>query len=183
MDILPLLTLLLQANGGAGAPPRGEDALSRLVSALNAPAENEGEQFAQLLSLLSAPARGGQAAQPAHTQGAPADTDALARLLALLQAEAPPAQFAPPPASPDPPARAENTSNPATTAWAVTEAENTSNPAAGGVWAGAREENASNPAAGGMQENEEALAPVRRIANEEILRLLAAALSALNSDL
>ena len=148
MDILPLLTLLLQANGGAGAPPRGEDALSRLVSALNAPA------------------RGGQAEKPAHTHGAPADTDALARLLALLQAEAPPAQFAPPPASPDPPARAETTSKPATTAWAVTEAEN-----------------ASNPAAGGMQENEEALAPVRRIANEEILRLLAAALSALNSDL
>ena len=37
MDILPLLTLLLQAKGGAGAPPQGEAALARLVSALNAP--------------------------------------------------------------------------------------------------------------------------------------------------
>lgn len=152
MDILPLLTLLLQAKGGAGAPPQGEAALARLVSALNAPA------------------RGEQAAP--QGRGAPADTDALARLLSLLQAEAPPAQFAPPPASPDPPARAETTSKPATTAWAVTEAENASKPATGGVQAAAR-----------AQENEEALAPVRRIADEEILRLLAAALSALNSDL
>lgn len=152
MDILPLLTLLLQAKGGAGAPPQGEAALARLVSALNAPA------------------RGEQAAP--QGRGAPADTDALARLLSLLQAEAPPAQFAPPPASPDPPARAENASKPATTAWAVTEAGNASKPATGGVQAAAR-----------AQENEEALAPVRRIADEEILRLLAAALSALNSDL
>ena len=162
MDILPLLTLLLQAKGGAGAPPQGEAALARLVSALNAPAR--GEQAApQERSARQAAPQEGNAPQG---RGAPADTDALARLLSLLQAEAPPAQFAPPPASPDPPARAETTSKPATTAWAVTEAEN-----------------ASNPAAGGMQENEEALAPVRRIANEEILRLLAAALSALNSDL
>ena len=162
MDILPLLTLLLQAKGGAGAPPQGEAALARLVSALNAPAR--GEQAApQERSARQAAPQG---------RGAPADTDALARLLSLLQAEAPPAQFAPPPASPDPPARAETTSNPATTAWAVTEAENASKPATGGVQAAAR-----------AQEREESLAPVRRIADEEILRLLAAALSALNSDL
>lgn len=162
MDILPLLTLLLQAKGGAGAPPQGEAALARLVSALNAPAR--GEQAApQERSARQAAPQG---------RGAPADTDALARLLSLLQAEAPPAQFAPPPASPDPPARAENASKPATTAWAVTEAGNASKPATGGVQAAAR-----------AQENEEALAPVRRIADEEILRLLAAALSALNSDL
>lgn len=162
MDILPLLALLLQAKGGAGAPPQGEAALARLVSALNAPAR--GEQAApQERSARQAAPQG---------RGAPADTDALARLLSLLQAEAPPAQFAPPPASPDPPARAENASKPATTAWAVTEAGNASKPATGGVQAAAR-----------AQENEEALAPVRRIADEEILRLLAAALSALNSDL
>ena len=162
MDILPLLTLLLQAKGGAGAPPQGEAALARLVSALNAPAR--GEQAApQERSARQAAPQG---------RGAPADTDALARLLSLLQAEAPPAQFAPPPASPDPPARAETTSKPATPAWAVTEAGNASKPATGGVQAAAR-----------AQENEEALAPVRRIADEEILRLLAAALSALNSDL
>ena len=163
MDILPLLTLLLQAKGGAGAPPQGEAALARLVSALNAPAR--GEQAApQERSARQAAPQG---------RGAPADTDALARLLSLLQAEAPPAQFAPPPASPDPPARAENASKPATGGvWAVTEAENASKPATGGVQAAAR-----------AQENEEALAPVRRIADEEILRLLAAALSALNSDL
>lgn len=162
MDILPLLTLLLQAKGGAGAPPQNEAALARLVSALNAPAR--GEQAApQERSARQAAPQG---------RGAPADTDALARLLSLLQAEAPPAQFAPPPASPDPPARAENASKPATTAWAVTEAGNASKPATGGVQAAAR-----------AQENEEALAPVRRIADEEILRLLAAALSALNSDL
>lgn len=146
MDILPLLTLLLQAKGGAGAPPQGEAALARLVSALNAPAR--GEQTApQERSARQAAPQG---------RGAPADTDALARLLSLLQAEAPPAQFAPPPASPDPPARAENASKPAT----------------GGVQAAAR-----------AREREEALAPVRRIADEEILRLFAAALSALNSDL
>ena len=168
MDILPLLTLLLQAKGGAGAPPQGEAALARLVSALNAPAR--GEQAApQERSARQAAPQEGNAPQG---RGAPADTDALARLLSLLQAEAPPAQFAPPPASPDPPARAENASKPATTAWAVTEAGNASKPATGGVQAAAR-----------AQENEEALAPVRRIADEEILRLLAAALSALNSDL
>lgn len=163
MDILPLLTLLLQAKGGAGAPPQGEAALARLVSALNAPAR--GEQAApQERSARQAAPQG---------RGAPADTDALARLLSLLQAEAPPAQFAPPPASPDPPARAENASKPATGGvWAVTEAENASKPATGGVQAAAR-----------AQEREESLAPVRRIADEEILRLLAAALSALNSDL
>lgn len=163
MDILPLLTLLLQAKGGAGAPPQGEAALARLVSALNAPAR--GEQAApQERSARQAAPQG---------RGAPADTDALARLLSLLQAEAPPAQFAPPPASPDPPARAENASKPATGGvWAVTEAENASKPATGGVQAAAR-----------ARESEEALAPVRRIADEEILRLLAAALSALNSDL
>ena len=162
MDILPLLTLLLQAKGGAGAPPQNEAALARLVSALNAPAR--GEQAAP-------PERSARQTAP-QGRGAPADTDTLARLLSLLQAEAPPAQFAPPPASPDPPARAENASKPATTAWAVTEAGNASKPATGGVQAAAR-----------AQENEEALAPVRRIADEEILRLLAAALSALNSDL
>lgn len=169
MDILPLLTLLLQAKGGAGAPPQGEAALARLVSALNAPAR--GEQAApQERSARQAAPQEGNAPQG---RGAPADTDALARLLSLLQAEAPPAQFAPPPASPDPPARAENASKPATGGvWAVTEAENASKPATGGVQAAAR-----------AQENEEALAPVRRIADEEILRLLAAALSALNSDL
>lgn len=163
MDILPLLTLLLQAKGGAGAPPQNEAALARLVSALNAPAR--GEQAApQERSARQAAPQG---------RGAPADTDALARLLSLLQAEAPPAQFAPPPASPDPPARAENASKPATGGvWAVTEAENASKPATGGVQAAAR-----------AQEREESLAPVRRIADEEILRLLAAALSALNSDL
>ena len=163
MDILPLLTLLLQAKGGAGAPPQGEAALARLVSALNAPAR--GEQAApQERSARQAAPQG---------RGAPADTDALARLLSLLQAEAPPAQFAPPPASPEPPARAENASKPATGGvWAVTEAENASKPATGGVQATAR-----------AQEREESLAPVRRIADEEILRLLAAALSALNSDL
>ena len=163
MDILPLLTLLLQAKGGAGAPPQGEAALARLVSALNAPAR--GEQAApQERSARQAAPQG---------RGAPADTDALARLLSLLQAEAPPAQFAPPPASPEPPARAENASKPATGGvWAFTEAENASKPATGGVQAAAR-----------ARESEEALAPVRRIADEEILRLLAAALSALNSDL
>lgn len=162
MDILPLLTLLLQAKGGAGAPPQNEAALARLVSALNAPARGEQAAPQERSARQTAP----------QGRGAPADTDALARLLSLLQAEAPPAQFAPPPASPDPPARAENASKPATTAWAVTEAENASKPATGGVQAAAR-----------AQENEEALAPVRRIADEEILRLLAAALSALNSDL
>lgn len=162
MDILPLLTLLLQAKGGAGAPPQGEAALARLVSALNAPARGEQAAPQERSARQTAP----------QGRGAPADTDALARLLSLLQAEAPPAQFAPPPASPDPPARAENASKPATTVWAVTEAENASKPATGGVQAAAR-----------AQENEEALAPVRRIADEEILRLLAAALSALNSDL
>lgn len=162
MDILPLLTLLLQAKGGAGAPPQGEAALARLVSALNAPARGEQAAPQERSARQTAP----------QGRGAPADTDALARLLSLLQAEAPPAQFAPPPASPDPPARAENASKPATTAWAVTEAGNASKPATGGVQAAAR-----------AQENEEALAPVRRIADEEILRLLAAALSALNSDL
>ena len=146
MDILPLLTLLLQAKGGAGAPPQGEAALARLVSALNSPARGEQAAPQERSARQTAP----------QGRGAPADTDALARLLSLLQAEAPPAQFAPPPASPDPPARAETTSKPAT----------------GGVQAAAR-----------AQENEEALAPVRRIADEEILRLLAAALSALNSDL
>ena len=162
MDILPLLTLLLQAKGGAGAPPQGEAALARLVSAVNAPARGEQAAPQERSARQTAP----------QGRGAPADTDALARLLALLQAEAPPAQFAPPPASPDPPARAEHASKPATTAWAVTEAENASKPATGGVQAAAR-----------AQENEEALAPVRRIADEEILRLLAAALSALKSDL
>lgn len=162
MDILPLLTLLLQAKGGAGAPPQNEAALARLVSALNAPARGEQAAPQERSARQTAP----------QGRGAPADTDALARLLSLLQAEAPPAQFAPPPASPDPPARAENASKPATTAWAVTEAGNASKPATGGVQAAAR-----------AQENEEALAPVRRIADEEILRLLAAALSALNSDL
>ena len=162
MDILPLLTLLLQAKGGAGAPPQGEAALARLVSALNAPARGEQAAPQERSARQTAP----------QGRGAPADTDALARLLSLLQAEAPPAQFAPPPASPDPPARAETTSKPATTAWAVTEAENASKPATGGVQAAAR-----------AQEREESLAPVRRIADEEILRLLAAALSALNSDL
>lgn len=162
MDILPLLTLLLQAKGGAGAPPQNEAALARLVSALNAPARGEQAAPQERSARQTAP----------QGRGAPADTDALARLLSLLQAEAPPAQFAPPPASPDPPARAENASKPATTAWAVTEAENASKPATGGVQAAAR-----------AQEREESLAPVRRIADEEILRLLAAALSALNSDL
>ena len=57
MDILPLLTLLLQAKGGAGAPPQGEAALARLVSALNAPAR--GEQAAGAVS-----ARGAVPASP-----------------------------------------------------------------------------------------------------------------------
>lgn len=167
MDILPLLTLLLQAKGGAGAPPQGEAALARLVSALNAPAR--GEQAApQERSARQAAPQG---------RGAPADTDALARLLSLLQAEAPPAQFAPPPASPDPPARAETTSKPATGGvWADAQTESASKSATVDAWAAAQ-------AAARARESEEALAPVRRIADEEILRLFAAALSALNSDL
>ncbi len=159
MDILPLLTLLLQAKGGAGAPPQGEAALARLVSALNAPAR--GEQAApQERSARQAAPQG---------RGAPADTDALARLLSLLQKEARGAS--------PPPARAQNTSKPATNGnRADAQTESASQSATVDAWAAAQ-------AAARARESEEALAPVRRIAGEEILHLLAAALSALNSDL